>query len=91
MDARIAQQQKIIAALNSEIKSLRLSIDENGQIRDEAGRAIGQIVSINNQLVIQRKLEDRIDQADAETAASRERQAAMLAEAERILQRLATS
>ncbi len=91
LEVRIAEQNRIIVALDEEIRKLNLRIDKNAQILDEHNRAIAQIISINGQWVIQRKLETEIASSETETAASRERQEQMLQEAKRILQRLATS
>lgn len=83
--ARIAEQQRIIAELDASIAHLNLRIDEQARILDANGQAIAQIVAINNELVIRaQKSEDWIASLDADTEAK-------LAEAERILQRLATS
>ncbi len=84
LDARIAEQERIIAELDAAIAKLNLRIDEQARILDANGRAIAQIIAINNQLIIRKQLETQIAALDADTAAK-------LAEAERILQRLATS
>lgn len=84
LQARLEAQKRILAALDAEIRQLDLRIDENARILDENGRAIAQIIAINGQWVIQRQLQSDI-------AASKTRQQQMLDEAERILQRLATS
>jgi hypothetical protein len=55
LEARIAEQQRIIAALRSEIAAINLEVNENGQIIDANGQAIAQIVSINNQLILRRQ------------------------------------
>lgn len=98
LDARIAEQNRVIAAFDEELRKIGLSVDGKGQIRDEHNRAIAQIISINGQWVIQRKLETEmassetgIAASEARIDASRERQEQMLQEAKRILQRLATS
>ncbi len=88
---RIAEQERIIAALNERIAHLRLRIDANNRIIDENDQVIAFIVAINGQWVIQRQLEDSITASEAEIAASRARQEQMLREFESILQSLVTS
>lgn len=70
LESRIAEQEKVIAALNANIAAINLEIDENNQIIDADGRAIGQIIAIKDQWVIQSNLNEQIetDQARTETA-----------------------
>ncbi|SNZ20073.1 hypothetical protein SAMN06265368_3172 [Cohaesibacter gelatinilyticus] len=90
LEAIIAEQEHVLAALDEEIKAIQLEIDENGQIIDENGRAIAKIVAINGQLIIRKQLEAEIAETEARIAALEADTEAKLAEAERILQRLAT-
>ncbi len=78
LQERIAEQERIITALNSEIAHLQLHVDEQGRVIDANNQEIARILAINGQLIIRRR------EVRAETAA-------MLDEAERILQSLATS
>ena len=88
----VAEQERIIAALREEIKTIQLEIDENGRIIAANGQAIAQIVAINGQLIIRRQaLEEHISETEARIAALDADTEAKLREAERILQRLATS
>ena len=81
----LAEQQRILAALDEALQDLRLQVTTNGQILSEEGEVLAQIVTINGRLIMKREsLDDQI-------VASRKRQQQMLDEAERILQRLATS
>lgn len=78
LQERIAEQERIIAALNEQIEALHLRIDENGRLIDEQGRELARLISINGQLILRRQ------EVQADTAA-------MLDQAERILQSLAMS
>ena len=91
LQARIAEQKKILAEFDKEIEALNLRRNEQNQILDANGQAIAQIVAINDQWVIQRKLNSEIAQIQENIDGSVARQEEMLREAERILQRLATS
>lgn len=78
LQERIVEQERIIAALNDQIEALHLRIDENGRLIDEQGRELARLISINGQLILRRQ------EVQADTAA-------MLDQAERILQSLAMS
>ncbi|MEP5418804.1 MAG: hypothetical protein ABJP89_19580 [Lentilitoribacter sp.] len=85
LEAIIAQQNQILAALSGELAALNLSLDDQARILDDQGRELAHIVAINGQLVIRRQqLQLETAQLDADSEAK-------LAEAEAILQRLATS
>ena len=91
LDARIAEQNRIIAALDDELRKIKLRIDAKAQILDEHNRAIAQIISINGQWVIQRKLKTEIADVRADRSRTQADTNRMLDEAERILKGLATS
>lgn len=92
LEVRIAEQKRILAALDAEIQQIGLRIDENARIIDEQGRELAQIVAINGRLVIRiQETDARIAETDAEIRELQADTAAKLEEAERILQRLATS
>jgi uncharacterized coiled-coil protein SlyX len=78
LEARIAEQERILAALDAEIRQFDLELDEQAQILDHQGRVLAKIIAVNGQLIM------RAQDAD-------QRIAAKLQEAERILQRLAAS
>lgn len=78
LEARIAEQEQILAALDEEIRQIQLRLDEKAQILDEQGRVLAKIITINGQLIIRAQAADQ-------------RIAAKLQEADKILQRLATS
>jgi len=78
LDAQIAEQERVLKALNEQLAALNLQIDENARILDEQGNELAQIVAINGQLVM------KIQQTDQQIAQK-------LQEAERILQNLARS
>ncbi len=78
LTARIAEQERILDALDVAIMEINLRIDENARIIDENGQVIAHIITINGQWVIQRQLQEDIK-------ASQARQQQMLDEAERIL------
>ncbi len=82
LEARIAEQQQILASLDTAIHQINLRIDENARILDENDQVIAHIIAINGQLVIRRQ------EVQAETEASQRRQEQMLDEAERILNEL---
>ncbi|MGB0900984.1 hypothetical protein [Halocynthiibacter sp.] len=82
---RLAEQEAILADLRirfneivEQSEDLQITMNANAQIIDENNTVIAQIVAINGQWVIQRQLENQIEQ-------SQERQQAMLDEADRIL------
>ncbi len=88
LEARIAEQELILASFDERIRQYDLRLNEQGQIIDENNQVIAHIIAINGQWVIQRQLETSIAANEAEAAASRVRQEQMLQEAERILQDL---
>jgi hypothetical protein len=78
LQERIAEQELILASLDEQIRRYDLRLDEQARIIDANNQEIARIITINGQLIIRRT------EVQADTAA-------MLDEAERILQSLATS
>ncbi|MBV1864922.1 MAG: hypothetical protein KUG74_10855 [Rhodobacteraceae bacterium] len=85
LEARIAEQELILAALDEQIRQYDLRLDEQARIIDANNREIARIITINGQLIIRRT------EVQADTAAVNANTEEMLREAERILQSLATS
>lgn len=67
LEARIAEQERILASLDEEIRQLGLQLDDQARILDEQGREIARVVSINNQLILRRQ------SAEARTMAALDR------------------
>ena len=88
----VEAQNQILAALNTEIAEIGLRINDQAQIIDDQGRELATIVAINGQLVIRiAEIDTEIASIQADRAALQADTAAKLAQAEAILQRLATS
>ena len=79
MDNTIADQQRILTALNQILSEQQLRIDELGAIRDANGQELAQIVAINGKLLIRRQ------NAEIASAEARARSNAALDEAERYI------
>ncbi|SNZ20074.1 hypothetical protein [Cohaesibacter gelatinilyticus] len=82
LEARIAEQERILDALDDEIRLLDLRLDEQAQILDEQGRVLAKIIAINGQLIV------RIQASKARIAALDADNAAKLAEVDLILDRI---
>ena len=92
LDERIAEQEKILAALRKRLAELDIILDEQNQILDEQGQALLKIVYFNNQWIIQRKqLDNKSRDLDGKITASRARQKQIIGEFKRIMKELATS
>ena len=55
LDARIVEQQRILAALNQILANQQMRIDELGRIRDKNGKELARIETINGKLIIRRQ------------------------------------
>ncbi len=82
LEARIAEQEVILAALDERIRQFDLRLDEQARIIDANNQEIARIVAINGQLIIRRQ------EVQADTAAVNADTERMLLEAERILSEL---
>lgn len=74
MQERIAEQERILAALDQEIREIGLSIDEKLQILDAKKRVLAKVIAVNGKLII------RAQELDQEIASA-------LQKADEILQR----
>jgi hypothetical protein len=89
LEVRIAEQEKIIAALRKRLAELDIILDEQARILDVQGRELARIVAINGQLIIQRKqLDNQIAEIQHDRAKIQANTQQMLDEAERILNQL---
>ena len=71
LDSTIAEQERVIAALNEILAKQQLRIDELGVIRDANNQELARVVAINGKLLVQRQqLEQRIADANQRTAAA---------------------
>jgi len=71
----IAEQQRVLAALQERLAAYGLQLNSKAQILDEGGQVLAQIVAINGRLVM---AEERIRAADARSAAAIESAKAFL-------------
>ena len=55
LDARIAEQKRILAALNEILAEQQMQIDEQGRILNELDQEIARVVAINGKLLIRRQ------------------------------------